>query len=85
MKRTSLIAIAAAFCLAGVVSGSPAKAAEWPWCADLLGEDGGGGTNCGFASWAQCQTYLSGIGGWCYPNPYYRGEPLPRRQRPPRR
>jgi hypothetical protein len=62
-----------------------AQAAEWPWCADLDGEDGGGGTNCGFASWEQCQTNISGIGGWCYPNPYYRGEYYRGEEQPPRR
>jgi hypothetical protein len=85
MKQSSLIAIAAAASLGAVLSGSPAKAVDWPWCADLAGKDGGGGTNCGFASWAQCQAAISGIGGWCYPNPYYRGAPVPRRRDRPRR
>jgi len=78
MRQPKVIALAAA--VAGALSaGSPAAAAEWPWCAELAGDNGGGGTNCGFASWEQCQATISGIGGWCYPNPNYR-EPAPRRR-----
>jgi hypothetical protein len=62
-------------------AGTPAKAVDWPWCADYAGTDGGGGTNCGFASRAQCLEALSGVGGWCYPNPYVRSQPAPRRER----
>jgi hypothetical protein len=44
----------------------------------LAGEDGDGGTNCGFTTLAQCRATISGIGGYCYENPAY---PTPR-QRP---
>jgi hypothetical protein len=80
MGKLSLIVLAGAVAVC-LGMGTPAKAAVWPWCADLGGDPSGGGTNCGFASWQQCQTYLSGIGGWCYPNPYYTSEPGPRRRR----
>jgi hypothetical protein len=76
--RHAFIAMLAAATLI-VLSGPAAQARDWPWCADLRGEDGSA-TNCGFASWEQCQGYISGIGGWCYPNPYYRGEARPRRR-----
>ena len=71
MIRLAMIVTAAA--LAGGFAGSsPAKAVEWPWCAGYGGE--GGATNCGFASWQQCQLNISGVGGFCYPNPYHRFE-----------
>jgi hypothetical protein len=78
-------AAAVAVALAGyLMPVQPAQAQVWPWCADLNGDEGGGATNCGFASWQQCQTYISGIGGWCYRNPYAQSEPAPRRERRPR-
>ena len=42
--------------------------AEGAWCA----RDSKGGTNCGFHSYAQCQTNVSGIGGYCEPNQFYQ-------------
>jgi hypothetical protein len=39
------------------------------------------GTNCGFASWQQCQAAISGVGGFCTPNPSQNGL-APRRERP---
>ena len=73
MGRVSVIAVAAT--VAGTVAaGTPAKAAEWPWCADIYDSNGGGtATNCGFASRQQCEDYISGMSGWCYPNPRYPG------------
>jgi hypothetical protein len=56
---------------------APAQAQTYPWCAEFSGR----ASNCGFASWQQCQATISGIGGWCSPNPYYTGEPTPRTRR----
>jgi hypothetical protein len=70
MMRLAITAMAAV--LTSSFAGSPAKAAEWPWCAEYTGE--GGASNCGFASWQQCQLNISGIGGYCYQNPYFRFE-----------
>lgn len=50
---------------------APASAQNYPWCADLTVR--GGATNCGFTSYAQCRAYISGIGGSCRPNSFYRG------------
>ena len=47
--------------------GSPAKAMNYPWCANY----GGGGTNCGFVSFEQCLTTISGNGGFCDRNTQY--------------
>ena len=51
--------------------------ADGPWCA----RDVRGGTNCGFHSYAQCMINLSGIGGVCEPNLFYRGSDNRRRPR----
>ena len=40
------------------------------WCAEYSG-NGGGGTNCGFFTIEQCRATVSGIGGFCQPNPFY--------------
>ena len=54
---------------------------NWPWCAVLLDTEGSA-TNCGFVSREQCEGYLSGIGGFCEPNPFYRARtPAPRPSR----
>lgn len=74
--RLAVIAMAAV--LGGAFFDSPARAeVHWPWCAQYTGK--GGSTNCGFASWKQCQLAVSGVGGWCYENPY-RLFPEPRRR-----
>jgi hypothetical protein len=39
-----------------------------PWCAQYSGR--GGGTNCGFYSFEQCQTTVRGNGGFCSQNPF---------------
>jgi hypothetical protein len=77
MSRWAMIV--ATMALMCAFAASPAKADQWPWCADM-GGDRGGTTNCGFASWEQCQVNIRGIGGWCYPNPYYRPGPPERRR-----
>jgi hypothetical protein len=81
-KQTGLLAAGALTALALSIMlalPAPAKAeVRYPWCAQLAGEDGDGGTNCGFTTLAQCRATISGIGGYCYENPAY---PTPR-QRP---
>jgi hypothetical protein len=42
--------------------------ADGAWCA----RDVKGGTNCGFHTYAQCKANISGIGGYCAPNPFYQ-------------
>jgi hypothetical protein len=77
-----VIGIAMAAAVAGMLSASePAQAQQWPWCADMYeGRGGGTATNCGFASFQQCQAYISGMSGRCYPNPWYTAQERPRRQ-----
>jgi len=42
--------------------------ADGSWCASY--GSGFSGTNCSFSSFEQCRATLSGIGGFCRPNPY---------------
>jgi hypothetical protein len=50
--------------------GPPAEAQNYPWCAHY--GKGDGGLNCGFTSFQQCLTDISGIGGFCEQNNTYR-------------
>jgi hypothetical protein len=64
-----------------VFAPSAGQAAEQKWCAQY-GPDGG--RNCGFATFEQCQTTVSGVGGFCEQNPFYTGsdkQPAPRRKK----
>jgi hypothetical protein len=48
---------------------TPARAEiYYPWCANYCC---GGGSNCGFSTIEQCRATISGIGGFCDPNPFY--------------
>jgi hypothetical protein len=70
MTRKILIS-AAALTATILLAGARAHAAnEWPWCA-YYGALGMGATNCGFATRAQCQAAISGVGGFCQTNPRY--------------
>lgn len=74
--RLALAAIA--LLIAGSVMDS-AKADPYRWCAQYTGRPGG--TNCYFMTLQQCQATVSGIGGYCRPNPFYTGEAPQRRSR----
>ena len=50
-----------------------ANAYEYPWCAQYMGGEMGGGRNCGFETIEQCRATVFGIGGDCQPNPFYQG------------
>ena len=70
--RTSLLALAA-LTVAGVFSPAPSQAIEYPWCAQYGGRGGDGGRHCGFVSFEQCMLTVSGIGGFCERNLFYKG------------
>ena len=65
-----------------------AKADPYRWCAQYSGKDGGS-QNCYFVTIEQCRAAVSGVGGFCGPNPFYDGRPvvtpedhpIPRRRR----
>jgi hypothetical protein len=64
--RTMLLA-AAIVGAASMLTPTDAKAQYSPWCSEYTR---GGGTNCGFYTFAQCMANISGIGGRCYRNPH---------------
>jgi hypothetical protein len=49
-----------------------AQADPYRWCSIYMGEDGGS-SNCYFMTLEQCRANVSGVGGFCSPNPFYRG------------
>jgi hypothetical protein len=77
MRALALIAVASA-----TLSLSSAGVEAAPWCAQYSGGRGGG-TNCGFYSFEQCQQTVRGIGGFCSLNPFeaygYQQQRAPRR------
>jgi hypothetical protein len=62
---------------AAAVLATPARAQNYPWCAQYSGRALGGAMNCGFVSFAQCMATVSGIGGFCMQNNTYQ-PPTPR-------
>ena len=56
--------------MAGVGAPAPAQAQNYPWCAHY--DKGDGGWNCGFTSFEQCLTDISGLGGFCEQNNTYK-------------
>lgn len=67
---STLLIIAAPMALP--LTAAPASAETiYPWCAQYGGDNDG--TNCGFSTIAQCQAALSGNGGFCVQNPFFRG------------
>jgi Protein of unknown function (DUF3551) len=85
MMRMPIIALfVIAAVLLGVTQISNAQSPySYPLCAIPSGGDnsGGGAMSCYYASWQQCMTSLSGIGGNCVESPYYHAQPtqLPQR------
>jgi hypothetical protein len=61
----SLLAAAAA-------TGGRAQAQNYPWCAHYSGGSMGGAMNCGFTTFQQCLDTVSGIGGFCERNDWYK-------------
>jgi hypothetical protein len=78
MRKAILILTAAA---ALPLFSAPAQAQQYPWCAYYTGGRDGGGTNCGFVSFAQCQATIRGVGGVCEVNPAYPAAPPHRMRR----
>jgi hypothetical protein len=66
---------------AAMTLATPAHAQNYPWCAIYSGRGAGGGTNCGFVSYAQCMATASGLGSFCYRNTQFVPPPGPHPQR----
>ena len=76
-SKSNLIRAAfAALCLSTFVGAAPqpAQADPYRWCADYSTR--GGGKNCYFLTFAQCRAAVSGVGGFCSPNPFFTGAPV---------
>jgi hypothetical protein len=73
--RMMLVPVAAML-LMGLLGGGSAEAREYPWCARYDWTT----RNCGFVSFQQCLATISGIGGRCEPNPFYKAPP-PRKRK----
>lgn len=63
--------VAAAFLAIAALAwaGSGAKAQDLPWCAIFSG-DLGGVRSCAYSTQEQCRATVSGVGGFCQPNPW---------------
>ncbi|HVG52771.1 MAG TPA: DUF3551 domain-containing protein [Xanthobacteraceae bacterium] len=93
MRKLTLFTVIAAIVVSTFIFFAPTQKAEaaviYPWCAHYGGgRVGGGGTNCGFLTWAQCMATIAGNGGFCNGNPWWEG-PVPQaaaapQVRPPR-
>jgi hypothetical protein len=70
MMRIIQVVAASVVGVAALAGAGETQAREYPWCAILTDRDGSA-ENCGFVSYQQCAAYLSGIGGYCQPNPAY--------------
>lgn len=70
MRRLLAVTIIAA--VAMLLMPASGSADPYKWCAVYSG-DMGGATNCGFVTIEQCRATVSGIGGFCDPNPFYTG------------
>jgi len=77
--------LAVIFCVTALMSAAAAaqEHVEYPWCAVYSNDFGG--TNCGFSTIEQCRATVSGIGGFCEPNPFYKPRQPIRRDQSPRR
>ncbi|MFN3656933.1 MAG: DUF3551 domain-containing protein [Pseudolabrys sp.] len=69
--RHLILAGLAAAAMLGLAT--PGHADPYKWCAQYGNGWSGGGRNCGFVTWQQCMATVSGIGGYCEPNPFYSG------------
>lgn len=80
------IALAASALAIGLAATDTARAQQqpdpYPWCAEYTGGGLDGAKNCYFLTLEQCRAAVSGVGGYCGPNPFYTG---PERPVPPQR
>jgi len=83
-KTVGLAAVLVGFAIGLAVPINEARAQDYPYCAIKGGR--GSYENCGYANLQQCRAAVSGVGGFCQPNPRFAQRPYfddPRE--PPRR
>ena len=73
--RHFLFALGLFAAIAGISTG--AEAQTYPWCAIYSK----GCNSCSFVTRDQCMADVSGIGGFCDPNPQYHPAAAPIRQK----
>jgi Protein of unknown function (DUF3551) len=69
MRPTIVALILAAAFVGAPQSASAQSPYSYPWCAKYFSRVSA--TSCYYTSWQQCQTTLSGIGGYCFQSPCY--------------
>lgn len=75
----STCVLALAICVALAGDAAPQRRIIYPWCAfyNVMG----GVTECFFHNLEQCRASVSGVGGFCSPNPAYVEPPPPVRRK----
>jgi uncharacterized protein DUF3551 len=69
-----ILALAVSALVAASLAQRPAAAAfNLPWCAQY--SDRSGIRSCAFYTFQQCRATVSGVGGYCFQNPW--GPPIP--------
>jgi hypothetical protein len=79
------ITLAALFVLIVGSAGDTVRADPYRWCAEYGGSGAGGSANCYFLTLEQCQSAISGVGGFCRENGFYTGPDAAPQRRKPRR
>jgi hypothetical protein len=82
LVRFGLTASTAIAMTAAVAMFDTASADPYRWCAHYSGGMAGGASNCWFMTLQQCRATISGVGGYCAPNPFYDGLPIGSTQAP---
>ncbi len=73
MRLPILTMLFIAATLASETAASAQSAGSYPWCAIYYTIDSNGTPSCSFDTRQQCMETISGIGGFCVENQYYRG------------
>ncbi len=71
---TLWLVLANAALIGAAVPASAQSPYSYPWCSRQTTRDTST-TSCYFISREQCMATISGIGGYCYQNPYHRQAP----------
>jgi hypothetical protein len=66
-----LLLLVSGILAATCATGMRAEAQTYPWCSIYSGSMGGS-SNCGFSTYQQCMENVSGIGGFCQLNDWYK-------------
>jgi Protein of unknown function (DUF3551) len=77
MRRIGSGTVLLAALALSVLSIPAAHADPYRWCAHIRDLAGGEvGNECYYYTLKQCRDTISGIGGYCEPNPFYDGRPV---------